>query len=201
MSTTEKTGAGRPRLFDEQAVLAALTDLFWRQGYGQTSMADVVEASGVHKPSLYRTFGTKEEIFAAVLRRYIAERIARFGALIQDAGPGVAGVHEFLDYFERDSLTERGRDGCLMVMASNELRGPLPGYDFAADFRQQMQDIIGALMAKAAADRAVGEDVLQARTDLLTTYLLGMQVVLRSGADEPTVRRYLNAMHVTVDSW
>ena len=36
MSTSTKAAVGRPRLFDEEAVLAALTALFWRQGYAQT---------------------------------------------------------------------------------------------------------------------------------------------------------------------
>ncbi|MGB5523380.1 MAG: helix-turn-helix domain-containing protein, partial [Polyangiales bacterium] len=60
MSGANIRSRGRPRLFDEGAVLDELTALFWRKGYSQTSMADLVDASGVHKSSLYSTFGTKE---------------------------------------------------------------------------------------------------------------------------------------------
>ncbi len=199
MSANANAAIGRPRLFDEEAVLAGLTALFWRQGYSQTSMADIVEASGVHKPSLYRTFGTKEELFATVLRRYLAERIGMFAALIEQAGPGIAGVHNFLDLFEADAVSARGRDGCLMVMASNELRGTLPGYDFSADYRRQMRGQISALITRALPD--AGTELIEARTDLLTTYLLGLQVILRSGADAGEIHRYLHAMHVTADTW
>ena len=156
MSTTVNAAIGRPRLFDEEAVLARLTALFWRQGYGQTSMTDIVEASGVHKPSLYRTFGTKEELFATVLRRYLAERIGMFAALIKQSGPGINGVHTFLTLFEADAVSERGRDGCLMVMASNELRGTLPGYDFSADYRRQMREQISTLITQALPDAGDG---------------------------------------------
>ena len=69
---------GRPRLFDEETVLDEVTSLFWRKGYSQTSVADLVAASGVHKPSLYRVFGTKEQLFARVLRRYMAARMEMF---------------------------------------------------------------------------------------------------------------------------
>ncbi len=199
MSTTVNAAIGRPRLFDEEAVLARLTALFWRQGYGQTSMTDIVEASGVHKPSLYRTFGTKEELFATVLRRYLAERIGMFAALIKQSGPGINGVHTFLTLFEADAVSERGRDGCLMVMASNELRGTLPGYDFSADYRRQMREQISTLITQALPD--AGTELIEARTDLLTTYLLGLQVILRSGAEAEEIHRYLNAMHVTADTW
>ncbi len=201
MSTPAKATIGRPRLFDEDAVLAELTALFWRQGYGQTSIADIVEASGVHKPSLYRIFGTKEELFATVLRRYLAERITMFAALIDRAGPGIDGVHRFLEMFEEDAISERGRDGCLMVMSSNELRGTLPGYDFSTDYRRQMREQIRTLIAQALPTEAAGSEIVQARTDLLTTYLLGLQVIMRSGADAEEIHQYLHAMHVTVDAW
>ncbi|MGA8978195.1 MAG: TetR/AcrR family transcriptional regulator [Pedococcus sp.] len=201
MSPTAKATIGRPRLFDEDAVLAELTALFWRQGYAQTSMADIVATSGVHKPSLYRTFGTKEELFATVLRRYLTERIAMFAALIQQAGPGVDGVHRFLELFEADAVSERGRDGCLMVMASNELRGTLPRYDFSTDYRRQMREQIRTLIGQAMPDEQATSEIAQARTDLLTTYLLGLQVIMRSGASAEEIHQYLRAMHVTVDAW
>ncbi|SDR80356.1 transcriptional regulator, TetR family [Paraoerskovia marina] len=199
MSTSAKAPIGRPRLFDEETVLASLTALFWRQGYSQTSISDIVEASGVHKPSLYRTFGSKEELFAKVLRRYLAERMAMFGTLVAEAGPGIEGVHRFLDLFEVDAVSEQGRDGCLMVMASNELRGRLPGYDFSVDYREQMREQIQALVRQGCPEAE--EDVVTARTDLLTTYLLGLHVVMRAGAEPAEIHRYLHAMHVAVDDW
>ena len=199
MSSPVNAAIGRPRLFDEEAVLAKLTALFWRQGYGQTSMAEIVEASGVHKPSLYRTFGTKEQLFATVLRRYLAERMAMFAALVDRVGPGVEGVHEFLRLFEADAISERGRDGCLMVMASNELRGILADYNFSSDYRLQLGERLGILVSQALPD--AGPETLQARTDLLTTYLLGLHVIMRSGVDPEEIHRYLNAMHVAVDAW
>ena len=66
MSGAHARSRGRPRLFDEEAVLDELTGLFWEKGYAQTSMADLVHASGVHKSSLYSTFGSKEELFSKI---------------------------------------------------------------------------------------------------------------------------------------
>ncbi|WP_407319744.1 TetR/AcrR family transcriptional regulator [Isoptericola halotolerans] len=201
MGTQEKAPAGRPRSFDEEDVLAELTALFWRQGYGQTSMTDLVAASGVHKPSLYRTFGSKEELFATVLRRYLRERMEMFAALVDRSGPGVGGVHRFLDLLGADAESERGRDGCLMVMASNELRGTLPGYDFGADYRLRMHDVLGTLVQRTLPGTPDDDAVLRLRTDLLTTHLLGLHVVMRSGAPPEEIRRYLAAMHHVVDTW
>ncbi|MBM7848715.1 hypothetical protein [Arthrobacter roseus] len=112
---------------------------------------------------------------------------------------GIEGVHTFLNLFEADAVSERGRDGCLMVMASNELRGTLPGYDFSADYRRQMGGQIETLVAQALPDD--GSALIQARSDLLTTSLLGLQVIMRSGAGAEEIHRYLHAVHLAADSW
>jgi AcrR family transcriptional regulator len=61
---------GRPRSFDRDAVLDKAIRLFWRRGYEATSMRDLVSELGVAAPSLYRTFGDKEQLFAEVVGTY-----------------------------------------------------------------------------------------------------------------------------------
>ena len=60
----------RPRLFDEQRVLAQIVDVFWEKGFEGTSMDDLVKRTGLNKGSLYTCFGNKEEIFKQALRQY-----------------------------------------------------------------------------------------------------------------------------------
>lgn len=70
---------GRPRTFDEDAVLAAAADVFTAHGYEGTSIDDLVVALNLHRGSLYKAFGSKRGLFLAVLRRYVGlldERIA-----------------------------------------------------------------------------------------------------------------------------
>ncbi|NUW45969.1 TetR/AcrR family transcriptional regulator [Nonomuraea rhodomycinica] len=62
---------GRPRAFDPDAALDRALEVFWRQGYEGTSLADLTAAMGVNRPSLYAAFGNKEELFAKALDRYV----------------------------------------------------------------------------------------------------------------------------------
>jgi AcrR family transcriptional regulator len=61
---------GRPRTFDEAAVLDAATCLFWERGYEGTSIKDLIDAMGMSPPSVYAAFGSKEALYDRVLDRY-----------------------------------------------------------------------------------------------------------------------------------
>lgn len=66
--------AQRPsrRRFDRDAALATAMELFWRHGYEATSMADLLQATGLTAPSLYAAFGNKERLFLAAVEHYAA---------------------------------------------------------------------------------------------------------------------------------
>ena len=62
---------GRKRAFDDQAALQTAMELFWRQGYEGTSIADLTRALGINPPSLYAAFGSKRDLFEKTLDRYM----------------------------------------------------------------------------------------------------------------------------------
>lgn len=59
----------RTREFDETLALGAATAVFRRHGYAATSIEQIVEATGVHRGSLYTTFDSKRGLFLRVLER------------------------------------------------------------------------------------------------------------------------------------
>lgn len=82
----ENEGAlrGRPRAFDRGKALCDALELFWSQGYVQTTMAQLCAAMGIKSPSLYCAFGNKADLFLEALayykRTYWSEAFARFMA-------------------------------------------------------------------------------------------------------------------------
>jgi AcrR family transcriptional regulator len=44
--------------------------VFWGQGYEGASLADLTEAMGISRKSMYAAFGNKEQLFRKVLQRY-----------------------------------------------------------------------------------------------------------------------------------
>src|SRR3546814_8758878 len=67
-SETIPATKGRPREFCVDQALAEALRVFWTKGYDGASMADLTEAMGITKPSLYAAFGNKEALFHKALR-------------------------------------------------------------------------------------------------------------------------------------
>ncbi len=163
-----------------------------------------VAPSGVHKPSLYRTFGSKDELFATVLRRYLAQRMAAFAELVERAGPRIAGIHAFLDDIRTAEPTESGRNGCLLVVASIELAGSMPGYENSgAEYRGELRRHLGVLVARAQPEGEPDRQLAEARAEVLVTFLLGLHVTIRASAGTGDVCLTVRSTrsHAVVDTW
>jgi AcrR family transcriptional regulator len=59
---------GRPRAYDPEDALKRARDVFWVKGFAGTTLDDIVEATGMNRPSLYAAFGDKEAIYLAALK-------------------------------------------------------------------------------------------------------------------------------------
>lgn len=59
---------GRNRTFVEDDVIALCADVFRQTGYEGTSIDDLVQATGLHRGSLYKAFGSKRGLFILALK-------------------------------------------------------------------------------------------------------------------------------------
>jgi TetR/AcrR family transcriptional repressor of nem operon len=62
-------GMGRNRTFIEADIVAQCADIFRSTGYEGTSIDDLVQATGLHRGSLYKAFGSKRGLFVLALRQ------------------------------------------------------------------------------------------------------------------------------------
>ncbi len=108
---------GRPREFDVDEALDKAVDLFWRQGYEGTSLADLIAAMGITKPSLYAAFGNKEDLFRKAVDRYVELRVAWLDKVF-DQPSSRYGIERFLMMFTGAEQAEGTPCGCLMVQGA-----------------------------------------------------------------------------------
>jgi AcrR family transcriptional regulator len=181
---------GRPRCFDADDALDAALQVFWRKGYEGASLSDLTAAMHIERPSLYATFGNKEELFLKVLDRY-ADTV---GAFLAEAlnEPTARAVVEHLLLKTADSLTNPcNQPGCITV------QGALSGGDDSKRIRRELdlrRDRSEAVLRKRL-EHAKSEGDLPADANAadLARYVFtvsqGMAVQAKGGATRAQLRR------------
>src|SRR5262249_5051440 len=112
----------RPRQFDPDEVLDRSMREFWEHGYRDTSVDDLVGATGVRPGSLYNAFhGGKRELFLGSLERYSKLVVPEKLGTLERPGASVRDVRAYFDGLITDLLSPEGRMGCLMVNSTVEL--------------------------------------------------------------------------------
>src|ERR1700745_2732451 len=116
-STAVEVRMGRPRGFDEGAALEAAMRVFWEYSYEGATIADLTEAMGINRSSMYAAFGDKESIFRRVMERYRADRMTYIRqalaqpSLRQVVAGLIHGTAEFLS-------TPDNPRGCLLIQGA-----------------------------------------------------------------------------------
>jgi len=180
---------GRPREFDTDTALDLALHVFWRKGYEGASMADLTEAMGITKPSLYAAFGNKEDLFRKALDRYVDGPGGYFRTGLEKATAREAVEH--ILYESVEAVTDPRNPGCLAV------QGALCCGDAAETIKQELM----ARRSKSEDDlrlrftRALAEGDLPADADAgdlaryVSAILQGMAVQPAGGAPREQLRK------------
>ncbi|MER6980691.1 TetR/AcrR family transcriptional regulator [Streptomyces carpinensis] len=175
---------------------------FWKYGYEGASMSVLMKATGLGKTSLYRTFGSKEELFQKALQLYHSEYLDfRVEALAETTPKRIA--EKLLYGIATLHTGEATPPGCL------ETNGALacgPDNDPIREELARKRDLIGPVLSERLRETSVdgplprGLDA-DATAALLVTLIQGMAVQAKGGHSrtelESTVRAALSLWDVT----
>jgi TetR/AcrR family transcriptional repressor of nem operon len=176
---------GRPREFD----IAEATDKamlsFWRSGYGGTSLSDLMAATGLEKGSLYKAFGSKEEIYLAALDRYLSAGVTQMESTVRNASTAVEALRSVLEgVAENCSGGVQGVTGCLAVNATIEAEdGPVSAARRLAHHWAWNRSVFERVIAQGQAENSFRNDLPAADlAEVLTRLVIGTAVVCRRDA-------------------
>jgi TetR/AcrR family transcriptional repressor of nem operon len=112
----------RPRQFDPDEVVDRSMREFWAGGYRDTSIGDLVQATGVQPGSLYGAFGGgKRQLFIEALKLYCTLVVPQKLGALEDSDASLTELRDYFDGLVEDLMTPEGRVGCLMVNTTVEL--------------------------------------------------------------------------------
>jgi TetR/AcrR family transcriptional regulator, transcriptional repressor for nem operon len=182
--------------FDYARAVGRATQLFWKKGYSNTSLRDLLKVMGIGEGSFYNTFGSKRRLYLECLKHYndtVSRR--RLHALLSP--PSVkAGVRAFfknvLDELDDPNIPSV----CMLagslssdVLAERELRRTVLSdmKDFSAAFKKHLESAKQAGELPKNFDATVGAQVL-------VTFLLGLFRVIRVLQNRSEVERQLEML-------
>jgi AcrR family transcriptional regulator len=121
----------RPRILDIEKAVQTATVMFWKNGYEQTSVADLTEEMGITPPSFYFAFDSKDGLFRRVIEHYATTYLGFMEEAFRQ--PTARGVAETMLYGCADvySNTSTPR-GCLIMNCS------LPSSETTVEVRQEL---------------------------------------------------------------
>ncbi|ANI79976.1 MULTISPECIES: TetR/AcrR family transcriptional regulator [Sphingobium] len=185
METASTPVRGRPREFDPEKALAAALEIFWRRGYEGASLAELTEAMGITKPSLYACFGNKESLFRKALDLYERDKLCY--------------VKSALEAPTAKQVAERLLKGALAMQCGNTDPKGCMGVISSVANTAHAECIRNEILARrASSDRALIERFERAQKEgdlpadvepkalalYLTTMLQGLAVQAGSGVPE-----------------
>ncbi len=133
---------GRPREFEEHDVLERTVLVFWKQGFRRTTFADLERETHVHRHSLQKAFGTKQELFLAAIRHYVETRVLPvIEALGRHPDHPLRALQETVAMIQ-ETISADDCMGCLLLNTSAELAQVGPGVE--PIIRENMMRVLGA---------------------------------------------------------
>jgi len=177
---------GRTQEFDTVAVVQAARDVFWDRGFEAASLADLEEATGLRRSSLYHAFDSKRGLFDAAVQDYLDTVIRPRLAVLAQATDGVTGLTAYFSGVRTVIATlpeDSPRRGCLLLNSA-------AGFAAHDDALRQVVDDYRAELTRAVSDALTlakpdAEDAeLAAEARLLTSLSVSALLLARINRDE-----------------
>lgn len=189
-----KPARGRPRTLNAERVLDVAMTAYWQSDPADVSVNSICHRAGISKPSLYRAFGSEDELTRAVLDSYAEQVLSTVFAILHDGQGLEATLAALIDFAAADPRMETG---CLFykMRAGKHRLGPVTrarveeidaaAQEAYAAFLQAARDAgewpeglsveagakyLGEQLALAITQRASGEDPARIR-EMLTLAL------------------------------
>lgn len=111
---------GRPVTFDNENVISKAQKLFWTKGYTATSLADLLEVTGIGSGSFYNTFkGGKKELFKKAIQQR-RKAFMEFKSELDRSESPIALIKDFFRSIAKADL-QTHQQGCIISNTVTEM--------------------------------------------------------------------------------
>jgi AcrR family transcriptional regulator len=188
----------RPREFDEDHVLERALYVFWERGFDAASLAELQEATGLTKSSLYKAFESKEGLFRRVLERYERDHLAFRAVALAQPTPRL--IAEALLYGIVNLHTGKNTPpGCLVTLSALACSADVrPLSEELSENRKAFERLLRERFdaVKEAGPLPTGMDG-RAAAAFVSTFIQGLAVQAKGGATRRQLRQIVDSVLAT----
>ena len=163
---------GRSKTYAHDEVVRSAREVFWNKGYEATGIADLEEATGLNRSSIYHSFGNKRGLFDGAIESYLDDVVRPRLVPLAGAEVDPGALEAYLRGLRRamvDEQTLLSANGCLLLNASASLLGHEAG----------LKDVVTRYCAELRAGVTAGvasrrPELDDAARETLTTTVTGL---------------------------
>jgi len=174
----------RTKTFDQEQVLEKAVQLFWEQGFANTSMQNLVDHLGINRASIYDTYGDKRMLFDQAFLKYRTENIIGLKHFFKTQDSPKSAFKKLFKRVVNNTNSTQQCKGCFIVNTTTEFALSDPKIK---EILQQNSQDIQRIFYKYLKKSIEGEKgVLKNKAAYLYTFLSGLNVMGQTN-DDPKV--------------
>lgn len=185
-------------------VLDKILLLFWKNGYFNTSIEDLVQSSGFNRATLYKYFGNKHELFIAMLKRYREKFTPIFTSPLMNESHHIKAFEKFFNQFV--SLTDKTLPaGCFLIATASD--APSHEYkvkEFLNEFSGYLYELFLNRLAVSKSSKKHGQAICASDVQManfLVANVFGLMTLMRLTTNQKIIKDQINIVLQTVKQY
>ncbi|MEM7179356.1 MAG: TetR/AcrR family transcriptional regulator [Spirochaetota bacterium] len=181
--------------FEPHEVLQKAMHVFWEKGFLETSIHDLVQATGVQRSGLYNVFGNKQNLFRQSFQLYLDTVVQKsFSVLFESPEVRIADVIFFFQQFYPVLELAESRFGCLLCHSATAYSPEMQAvHDLIEGQLQQMQEAFALALRNSKKQHDISLSVdEQEVAEYLVAAILALHSMLRGAPSRKYAKNYLD---------
>ena len=172
-------------------------NLFWKKGFGNTSINDIINTTGFNRATLYKTFGGKNQFFLATLKHFYQTVTYAVHRPLRNQADGINGIIAFFSQFIElyDSARLRSR-GCFIIATASDINSHDEHVEyFVQEFIVDTRTSFRNLLTQSRTDKVLKEDIdIDSVTDFLVGNLFGLLTLCRASVPKEIYNNHIDGI-------
>jgi TetR/AcrR family transcriptional regulator, transcriptional repressor for nem operon len=180
-----------------EEILDKAMNLFWEKGFGNTSINDIINTTGLNRATLYKTFGGKNKFFLATLEHFYQTVTYKVTRPLRNQADGINGIIEFfsqfIELYDSAGLCSRG---CFIIATASDINS----HDehvvyFIEEFIVGIRTSFRNLLTQSRTDKLLKVDIdIDLMTDFLVGNLFGLLTLCRASVPKEVYDNHIHGI-------